>query len=88
MVQQFLLTVEILHLLKAYCYPSLYFASSVWLTPSINAKLKSNLFLASGKFFLTIEVNRYRNLDKKLQEPLQKLRARNLPLRPQQPQSY
>jgi hypothetical protein len=59
------LTGEILKLLKAYCYPSLYYASSVWLTPSLNAKLKSNLFLASGKILSSIEVNSYRNLHKK-----------------------
>jgi hypothetical protein len=46
------------------CYPALFYASSVWLTPS-NAKLKSNLFLASGKILSTIEVNSYRNLLKK-----------------------
>jgi hypothetical protein len=64
MVQRFFLTGKFLQLLKAYCYPSLYYASSVWLTPSLNAKLKSNLFSASGKILSTIEVNSYRNLDK------------------------
>ena len=44
MIQRFFLTDEILQLLKAYCYPSLYYASNVWLTPSLNTKLKSNLF--------------------------------------------
>jgi hypothetical protein len=65
MIQRFFMTDEILQLLKAYCYPSLYYASSVWLTPSLNAKLKSNLFSASGKILSTIEVNSYRNLHKK-----------------------
>jgi hypothetical protein len=31
------------------------------LTPSLNAKLKSNLTLASGKILSTIEVNNYKN---------------------------
>jgi hypothetical protein len=65
MIQRFFLTDEILQLLKAYCYPSLYYASSVWLTPSLNAKLKSNLFSSSGKILSTIEVNSYKNLHKK-----------------------
>ena len=65
MIQRFFLTDEILQLLKAYCYPSLYYASNVWLTPSLNAKLKSNLYSASGKILSTIEVNSYRNLHKK-----------------------
>jgi hypothetical protein len=65
MIQRFFMTDEILQLLKAYCYPSLYYASSVWLTPSLNAKLKSNLFSASGKILSTIEVDSYRNLHKK-----------------------
>jgi hypothetical protein len=65
MIQRFFMIDEILQLLKAYCYPSLYYASSVWLTPSLNAKLKSNLFLASGKILSTIEVNSYTNLHKK-----------------------
>jgi hypothetical protein len=42
-----------------------YYASSVWLTPSLNAKLKSNLFSSSGKILSTIEVNSYKNLHKK-----------------------
>ena len=65
MIQRFFITDEILQLLKTYCYPSLYYASGVWLTPSLNAKLKSNLFSASGKILSTIEVNSYRNLHKK-----------------------
>jgi hypothetical protein len=65
MIQRFFLTDEILQLLKAYCYPSLYYASNVWLTPSLNAKLKSNLFSSSGKILSTIEVNSYKNLHKK-----------------------
>jgi hypothetical protein len=65
MIQRFFLTGEILQLLKAYCYPSLYYASSVWLPPSLTAKLKSNLFSASGKILSSIEVNSYRNLHKK-----------------------
>ena len=65
MIQRFFITDEILQLLRTYCYPSLYYASGVWLTPSLNAKLKSNLFSASGKILSTIEVNSYRNLHKK-----------------------
>jgi hypothetical protein len=65
MIQRFFLTGEILQLLKAYCFPSLYYASSVWLAPSLNGKLKSNLFLASGKILSSIEVISYRNLHKK-----------------------
>jgi hypothetical protein len=65
MIQRFFLTDEILQLLKAYCYPSLYYASNVWLTPSLNAKLKSKLFSSSGKILSTIEVNSYKNLHKK-----------------------
>ncbi len=68
MIQQFFMTDEILQLLKAYCYPSLYYASSVWLTPSLNAKLKSNLFLASGKILSTIEVDSYIIFIRNLQE--------------------
>ena len=64
MIQRFFMTDKILQLLKAYCYPSLNYASSVWLTPSLNSKLKSNLFLASGKILSTIEVDSYRNLHK------------------------
>jgi hypothetical protein len=65
MIQRFFLTDEILQLLKAYCYPSLYYTSNVWLTPSLNAKLKANLFSSSGKILSTIEVNSYKNLHKK-----------------------
>ena len=65
MIQRFFLTGEILQLLKAYCFPSLYYASSVWLAPSLNGKLKSNLFLASGNILSSIEVISYRNLHKK-----------------------
>jgi hypothetical protein len=65
MIQRFFMTDEILQLLKAYSYPSLYYASSVWLSSSLSAKLKSNLYSASGKILSTIEVDSYRNLHKK-----------------------
>jgi hypothetical protein len=65
MIQRFFLIDEILQLLKAYCYPSLYYASNVWLTPSLKAKLKSNLYSASGKIISMIEVNSYKHLHKK-----------------------
>jgi hypothetical protein len=65
MIQRFFLTDKILPLVKAYCYRSLYYASKVWLTPSLNAKLKSKLFSSSGKILSTIEVNSYKNLHKK-----------------------
>jgi hypothetical protein len=66
MIQRFFMTDKILQLLKAYCYPFLYYASSIWLSPSLSPKLKSNLFSASGKILSTIEVDSYRNLHKKI----------------------
>jgi hypothetical protein len=64
-IQRFFQNDEILQLLKTYCYPSLYYASSVWLSPSLNTKLKSKLFSASGKILSIIEINSYKNLHKK-----------------------
>jgi hypothetical protein len=63
-IQRFFFEDEILQLLKAYCYPSLYYASGVWLTPSLNSKLKAKLFSASGKILTTIRIDSYRNLHK------------------------
>ncbi len=71
MIQLFFMTDEILQLLKAYCYPSLYYASSVWLTPSLNAKLKSNLFSASG-FFQQLRLTATEIFIRNLQELHQK----------------
>jgi hypothetical protein len=48
-----------------YWYPSLYYASNVSLTLSLNANLKLKLFLASGKILSIIEINSYKNLHKK-----------------------
>jgi len=64
-IQRYFQNDEILQLLKTYCYPSLYYASNVWLTPSLNTRLKSKLFSASGKILSIIEINSYRNLHKK-----------------------
>ena len=64
-IQRYILNDELLQLLKTYCYPSLYYASNIWLTPSLNAKLKSKIFSASGKILSTIEINSYKNLHKK-----------------------
>jgi hypothetical protein len=64
-IQRFFLNEELLQLLKTYCYPSLYYASNVWLTPSLNANLKSKLFSASGKILSIIEINSYKKLHKK-----------------------
>jgi hypothetical protein len=64
-IQRYFLNDELLQLLKTYCYPSLYYASNVWLTPSLNANLKSKLFSASGKILSIIEINSYKNLHKK-----------------------
>jgi hypothetical protein len=64
MIQRFFLTDELLQLLKTYCYPSLYYASNVWLTPSLNAKLKSKLFSTSGKILSIIKVTSYKDLHK------------------------
>jgi hypothetical protein len=63
--QRYLLNDELLQLLKNYCYPSLYYAYNVWLTPSLNANLKSKLFLASRKILSIIKINSYKNLHKK-----------------------
>jgi hypothetical protein len=41
-----------------------YYASNVWLTLSLDAKLKSTLFLVSGKIISTIKVNSFKNLQK------------------------
>jgi hypothetical protein len=64
-IQRYFLKDELLQLLKTYCYPSLYYASNVWLTPLLNANLKLKLFSASGKILSIIEINSYKNLHKK-----------------------
>ncbi len=46
-IQRYFLNDELLQLLNTYCYPSLYYASNVWLTLLLNANLKSKLFSAS-----------------------------------------
>jgi hypothetical protein len=63
-IQRFFLTDELLQLLKTYCYPSLYYASNVWLTPSLNVKLKAKLFSSSGKILSIIKIDSYRKLHK------------------------
>jgi len=64
-IQRYFLKDEILQLLKMYCYPSLYYASSVWLTPSLAANLRSKLFSTSGRILSVIELNSFRSLHKK-----------------------
>jgi hypothetical protein len=64
-IQRYFLKDEILELLKTYCYPSLYYASSVWLTPSLTANLRSKLFSTSGRILSVIELNSFRSLHKK-----------------------
>jgi hypothetical protein len=64
-IQRFFLNDELLQLLKTYCYHSLYYTSNIWLTPSLNANLKSKLFSASGKILSIIELNSYKSLHKK-----------------------
>ena len=64
-IQRYFTKEEILVLLKTYCYPSLYYASSVWMTPSLTANLRSKLFSTSGKILSVIEIGSYRNLHKK-----------------------
>jgi hypothetical protein len=62
MIQCFFLTDELLQLLKMYCYPSLYYALNVWLTSSLNKKLKSKLFSTLGKIISIIKVISYKDL--------------------------
>ena len=64
MIQRFFKNDEILLLLKVFCYTSLYYASSVWLTPSLHASLKSKLFSASGKILSIIKIASYKKLHK------------------------
>jgi hypothetical protein len=63
-IQRYFLADELLQLLKTYCYPSLYYASSVCLTPSLNSKLKAKLFSSSGKILSIIKIDSYRKLYK------------------------
>ena len=63
-IQRFFLEDELLQLLKTYCYPSLYYASSVWLNPSLNAKLKAKLFSTSGKILSIIKIDSFKKLHK------------------------
>jgi hypothetical protein len=64
-IQCYFLNDELLQLLKMYWYPSLYYASNVSLTLSLNANLKLKLFLAPGKILSIIKINSYKNLHKK-----------------------
>jgi hypothetical protein len=61
-IQWFSLADELLYLLKTYCYPTLYFASNIWLTLPLNIKLKAKLFSSSGKILSIIKINSYRKL--------------------------
>jgi hypothetical protein len=63
-IQRFFNADELLQLLKTYCYPSLYYASNIWLTPSLNVKLKAKLFSSSGKILSIIKIDSYRKLHK------------------------
>ena len=63
-IQRYFKNDELLLLLKTYCYPSLYYASSVWLTPCLNANLKSKLFSTSGKILSIIKTASFKNLHK------------------------
>ena len=63
-IQRFFENHELLVLLKAYCNPSLYYASNVWLTPSLNANLKSKLFSISDKILSVIKAASFKNLHK------------------------
>ena len=65
-IQRFFKNEELLLLLKVYCYTSLYYASSIWLIPSLNASLKSKLFSASGRILSIIKIASYKNLHKQL----------------------
>ena len=64
-IQRYFEKDELLILIKTYCYPSLYYASNVWMTPSLNANLRSKLFSASGKILSIITIDTYKNLHKK-----------------------
>ena len=61
-LQRFFEMDEMLILLKTYCYPSLYYASSVWLTPALNAQLKAKLFSASGRILSILKTTSYNKL--------------------------
>jgi hypothetical protein len=63
-IQRYFEKDELLTLLKTYCYPSLYYASNVWLTPALTANLKSKLFSASGKILSIIKIDSFKNLHK------------------------
>ena len=63
-VQRYFEEDELLVLIKTYCYPSLYYASNVWMTPALNVNLRSKLFSASGRILSIIKVDSYRNLHK------------------------
>jgi hypothetical protein len=63
-IQRFFLEDELLQLLKTYCYPSLYYASNVWLNPSLNAKLKAKLFSSSGKTLSILKIDSFKKLHK------------------------
>ena len=63
-IQRYFEKDKLLTLLKTYCYPSLYYASNVWLTPVLTANLKSKLFSASGKILSIIKIDSFKNLHK------------------------
>jgi len=82
-IQRYFEKDELLILLKTYCYPSLYYASNVWLTPGLTANLKSKLFSASGKILSIIKIDSFKNLHKQFTRNVAKLRTSNLTLRSQ-----
>ena len=63
-VQRYFEEDELLVLIKTYCYPSLYYASNVWMTPALNVNLRSKLFSASGRILSIIKRDSYKNLHK------------------------
>jgi hypothetical protein len=63
-IQRFFLEDELLQLIKTYCYPSLYYASSIWLNPSLSVKLKAKLFSSSGKILSIIKIDSFKKLHK------------------------
>ena len=67
-IQCYFFNDELLQLLRMYFYPSMYYASNVWLTSSLNANLKSKLFLASGKILSVIKINSYKACMRNLQK--------------------
>jgi hypothetical protein len=66
MIQRNFMSDKLLQLLKTYSYPSRYYALGVWLNPSLNTKLKSRLFSASGRILSVIKIGSYQSLHKQL----------------------